>query len=160
MSKPTIYLAGPISGMTYKEGTSWRDYVCGKMPSCIGVASPLRNKSYLNEIGQIAANDAYPGKALSADSGVMTRDRFDVANSALVFMNLLGAKAVSIGTMIEVGWCDAYRKPLVLCMEKSGNLHEHPMLRQAVGFRTDNLDEAIEICKSVLMPYMEVSSRG
>ena len=35
----------------------------------------------------------------------------------VVLMYLIGAKKVSIGTMIEAGWADAYRKPVVLVLE-------------------------------------------
>lgn len=93
--------------------------------------------------------DEFP---LSTDQGITTRDRYDCIGADLVVFNLLGADRITIGTMIELGWADAARNPSILVMEKSGNVHEHPMVRQTTQFRTDNLDDAIAIAEIILLP--------
>jgi len=53
--------------------------------------------------------------------------------------------------MIEVGMADILRKPLVLVMEE-GNPHDHPMLREATGFRVPDLGTAVEVLDRILNP--------
>ena len=154
MSQPTVYLAGPISGLTYDQGTSWRDYATLRLRAKgVRCASPLRSKEFLKAEGVISPK-AYAVSPLSSQRGIMTRDRFDVMNSTMVLMNLLGATQVSQGSVMEAGWADAFRKPLVICME-ADNIHQHPMILDAAGYVVDDLDLGIAIVASVLLPYVE-----
>lgn len=136
MSKK-IYLAGPISGMTYEGSEVWRDEFRRKLDPRIDAYSPLRGKQYL---------------PLSSDKGITTRDRYDCMGADLVVFYLLGATRISIGTMIELGWADAARNPAILIMEKEGNVHEHPMLRETTHFRVDNLEDAVKLANIILLP--------
>jgi hypothetical protein len=92
--------------------------------------------------------DEFP---LSTDRGITTRDRADCMGADLVVFNMLGATRVSMGTMVEFGWADAARVPSVLIMEKEGNIHDYPMVREIAGFRVDNLEDAIAISEIVLL---------
>ena len=67
----------------------------------------------------------------------------------MVLMNLLGATKVSIGSMIELGWADAFRKPVVLVIEE-GNCHMHAIVQEIAGFIVPTLDQGIEVVKSIL----------
>lgn len=161
---PKVYLAGAISGLTYGEGQSWRDYTVSALASKgINGYSPLRAKDYLKAVGVI--EQSYQGlkqplAALSTDRGIMTRDRYDVESCDAVLFYLLGTGTrVSVGTCIEFGWADAYRKPSVVVIEDEGNVHDHPMTREATGFRVNNLDAGIEILDRILNPQYG-GSRG
>jgi len=48
--------------------------------------------------------------------------------------------------MIEVGWADAHRVPLVVVREPT-NLHVHAMLDEAAGWTVETLDEGLDIIK-------------
>jgi nucleoside 2-deoxyribosyltransferase len=146
-----IYLAGGISGLTYDEATDWRKYVKEELISYdIESFSPMRAKEYLVDEPRI--KDSYEDKVLSCDRGITVRDRFDLQRSDLVFVNLLGAKKkVSIGTVMEIAWADILRKPIVLCIEDEGNLHDHGMIRDVIGFRVPDLKSGIKIVKAVLL---------
>jgi hypothetical protein len=144
------YLAGPIAGLDFAGGQSWREYVMSKLPQEIRGISPLRAKGErLVRVGII--NDSYEDNPLTSAKGINTRDRFDCTRADCIIMNLLGASKVTIGTMIEIGWADAARRPIILVMEKD-NIHNHPMVRECAGFIVDNLDEAITVCEAILMP--------
>lgn len=148
-----VYLAGPISGLTYGEGQSWREYAMAHLPQEIHGISPLRCKAEeLNRVGII--QDAYENNPLTSTSGITTRDKFDCIRADAVIFNLLGAKTVSVGTMIEYGWASAARvNPIIVTvMEDKGNLHEHPMVRGVTGFRVNNLDDGLRILEAVLLP--------
>ena len=47
--KNLIYLAGPISGLSYGESTDWRQYVMDNLHEDVEGLSPLRAKDYLKE---------------------------------------------------------------------------------------------------------------
>jgi nucleoside 2-deoxyribosyltransferase len=158
VSRPSVYLAGPITGLTYADGAEWREVAKAALDDAgIDGFSPLRMKQYLEAFGVLEAKDQdgkynYEGAhPLSSDKGIMARDRNDVMRRDLTIANLLGAEKVSIGTCIEIGWADAYRKPLILVMEDD-NVHRHAMAEEAAGYRVHTLDEAIEIAKAVLLP--------
>lgn len=156
LSVPTkkIYLAGPISGLTYAGAQTWRDSFARSIDPRIDCYSPLRGKEYLSMRGPLEGSyNEYP---LSTDQGITTRDRYDCMGADLVVFNLLGCTGpdarVSIGTMIELGWADAARNPSILIMEKEGNVHEHPMLRQTTQFRVENFVDAIKLAEIILLP--------
>ena len=145
-----IYLAGPICGLTYEGAQEWRNEFMLHIDPRIETFSPLRGKEYLTMRGPLEGSyDEFP---LSTDQGITARDRYDCMGADLVVFNLLGATRVSIGTMIEFGWCDAARNPAIVIMEKEGNIHDYPMIRQIAQFRVDNLKDAISIANIILLP--------
>lgn len=148
-----IYLAGPISGLTYDGAQDWRNYFSEKIDPQIQCYSPLRGKQYLQMRGPLEGS--YEDFPLSTDVGITTRDRYDCMGADVVVFNLLGAKRISVGTMIELGWADAARNPAILIMEQEGNPHEHPMLRQTTHFRVTNIDDAIALAEIILLPHSE-----
>lgn len=147
-----VYLAGPISGCSYKGATDWREYIVQLLPDNIRGLDPMRGKSYLT--GEVSLDpklqeDIYIEIPGTRAKGVLTRDRFDVMRSDLLFVNLLGAKRVSIGTVMEIAWADIWRIPVILVMEED-NIHQHGMLTEAVGFIVDNLDDGIQLIRDIL----------
>lgn len=81
------------------------------------------------------------------------RDFHDVQTADLILVNLLGAPRVSQGTIYEIAWAFAFRKPIVVVIDSTGdNPHEHLFLDNCMTYRTDGLAEACEITRSVLLP--------
>ncbi len=154
--RPSVYLAGPIRGLDYESATIWRDAARTALSDAgIDAFSPMRAKDYLRKETDVDGNklkDQYADYPLSTMKAITTRDRNDCMGSSLVIMNLLGARTVSIGSILEVAWADAARVPVVLTMEKTGNLHDHGMIREMCGFQVETLDEAIECAKAILLP--------
>ena len=143
-----VYLAGPIYALNYKGCNDWREYSRNLLAEegIIGV-SPMRAKEHLNNGELILGAD---NNVISSQKGLVTRDRWDVMTCSIMFANFLGAKTISRGTMIEYGWADAYRKPIIAVMEKEGNVHDHPIVRELTGFRVESLDEGLYIAKKIL----------
>ena len=82
MVHKTVYLAGPISGLSYGEATDWRQEVQAQLQRCgIHALSPLRAKVYLRECTKIA--DSYSDDDIDTDAftnmssprGITTRQR-------------------------------------------------------------------------------------
>lgn len=153
MVKQQVYLAGPITGLNYEGSTDWREYARNDLDK-VGIRglSPMRGKEYLKALGTLSGTgEEYAHLSVISNSrGVMTRDRYDATRCDVLLVNLLGAKAVSVGTVMEVAWSDLKRIPIVVAIEASGNPHEHMMLSEAYGYRVTSLDEALHIVKLVL----------
>lgn len=149
-----VYTAGPITGLSYEGCTDWREYVADSLSTIsdgrIECLSPMRSKSYLR--GPNPIGDSYEGTILSSQKGITARDRYDCTRSDLVFVNMLGAQRVSIGTVMEIAWADMNRIPIVLVMEKENNMHDHAMIREACPFRVTSLHEGMDVTNSILCP--------
>jgi nucleoside 2-deoxyribosyltransferase len=150
--RPSVYLAGPITGLSFGEATDWREYAIQQLSAAgIDAFSPLRAKTYLKQESNLA--DQYSFNPLSTAHGIVTRDLFDAMGRDLLLVNFLGATKVSIGTVMEIAWADACRKPIVIAMEPGKvNPHEHSMLTEVSGYIVPTLDEAIYIAIKVLLP--------
>ena len=49
-----VYLAGPISGLSYEEARyGWRSEILGMIDGDIDVLSPMRQEGHLKEVGTI-----------------------------------------------------------------------------------------------------------
>lgn len=150
-----VYLSGPISGLTYDQGVTWRKHVSRMLSSCgIRGVDPMRSHEFLRSMGVIEDKHAQEGHPLSylvSDEFIGTRDAHDTMNSDVCFVNLLGATRISIGTVLEIGMAHAARVPIVLVMEK-GNIHEHAMIRNYATLRFDDLEQAIRATVALLAP--------
>lgn len=144
-----VYLAGPITGLSYGGAVDWRESVRTDLAR-VGIRglSPMRGKEYLR--GEFGIADEYASSVLSCSRGITTRDRFDCNRADLLIVNLLGATKVSIGTVMEIAWADSKRIPVILVIEDEGNIHDHAMIRECTGFRVNTLEEAVKIAKVVL----------
>lgn len=149
---PTVYLAGPIAGLNYAGATGWREYASEVLEaSGIKALSPMRAKSYLEGV-EAFSKDCVAESAinvLSSTRAIMTRDRFDATRCDVLLAFLGGAKRPSLGTVMEIAWADLSRIPIVAVME-SGNVHEHGMIEEAIGFRVGTLNQALEVVKAIL----------
>jgi len=147
----TVYLCGQITEASYNEARyGWRAdvvHACEDLP--IRFLSPMRGKDHLEGVRTLSPMGD-PDHALSTPMAITTRDRLDVIRSTLIFANLLGMTHQSIGCPIEFGWADAYRKPIICCIEPEGNIHEHAMLSTLIGWRCETLESGIAVLRAVL----------
>jgi len=145
-----VYLAGPITGLDYKGAVDWRQEAKKKLLPIIGI-SPMRAKEYFKDVTEFSATcvgyEQY--SCLSSARGIMTRDHWDATRCDIVLVNFLGAQKVSIGTVMEIAWAWDHNIPVIAIMEQEGNPHEHGMITEAVGFRVETLDNAIEVIKGI-----------
>lgn len=147
-----VYLAGQITGLTYDGAEDWRKLAKAELAAAgIKAVSPLRGKDYLRGIPALTADCAGYGalNCMSGPRGIMTRDRFDATRCDALLVNLLGTDRVSIGTVMEIAWADLCRTPIVVAMELTGNVHEHAMINEAIGFRVETLPEALHVIKAI-----------
>lgn len=150
--KRSVYLVGPITGLSYDGATDWREKAIDYLKEFeISGLSPLRGKDYL--LKETSIEDKYDKNVMSTSRGIMTRDYFDCANAGVILANFLGAKKASIGSAMECAWAYDNHTPLIVCMEESGNPHDHSMIREATGYRVTTLEEGLIIAAKILNVY-------
>lgn len=130
-----VYLAGAITGLSPLEATEWRIHATEELAKD-GITA-------LTPIDVTTAGDDLQKLAI-------LRDKIDVQRAHVILMNLTGAKRVSIGTVAELGWANAYDKPVVLVMEPEGNVHQHGFVTTLSTLRAHTLDEGIKLVKDLL----------
>lgn len=146
-----VYLAGPITGLSYTGATTWREHATTELAKDgIAGVSPLRGKTYLEGAAKLAMEYH---QAMSTSRGIMTRDFFDCTRCGAVLAFLAGADRVSVGTVMEMAWTYQARIPLIVVMEPSGNPHEHAMVSEATGYRVETLDEGLDVAKWLFRGY-------
>jgi len=161
MVDKSIYLAGPITGLTYQAARhGWREEFAGTVGKYVPswhhawCYSPMRAKEFLSAV-QCLDGDADVlnaiGNPFATARGIVTRDHNDVKNCDGMVACFLGAERASIGTAIEFGFAFAYKKPVVMVVEP-GNIHNHVMLRDIAGYVVPTLDDAARIMASILFP--------
>lgn len=145
------YLAGPITGCTFEGASDWRDFARDRLAT-VGIAgmSPMRGKDYL--LTETRLMDVYDKHVLSQGRGIMTRDYNDCQRADVLIVNFVGADRVSIGTCMEIAWAYARKVPVIAIIEEKGNIHDHAMIREAIGFRVTTVEEAIQVADVVLNP--------
>lgn len=175
-----VYLAGPITGLTYNGATNWREQVALELADMghIGV-SPMRGKDYLREVYQdkelskgtmtgygqhggalpalsltseIELQKAYEQFPMSGEQGIFGRDTFDVRHCEVILANFEGADKVSIGTVMEVqrGY-DLDRYVIVIMANNS--VHDHPFVRRAASIVVPTLEDAMHVIGAMGGPY-------
>lgn len=172
--KGTVYLSGPIAGLTYKEARyGWRQtFINGLAPGIVGL-SPMRHEGHLAEVRGALEPAGQIDHFFSGSRIIVEKDRLDIERSDIVLVNLLGATKVSIGTVAEIGMATVLGKKIVLVMEDRGtvyhgktdingtkvlysdsdwgdNIHEHPFVTEVASLRLNNLDDAIYAVNSLL----------
>lgn len=146
----TVYLAGPITGLTYDEAVTWREVAQKALPDWVACRSPMRYKEYLKNKGKLDAFAHPTDSPFSTSKAIFTRDKNDVRTSDLLLVNFLGATEKSIGTIAEISLAHAWDKPIVVAMEAHGNPHDHIFIHEMVGFRVQTLSDALLVACGVL----------
>jgi nucleoside 2-deoxyribosyltransferase len=136
---PTVYLAGPIAGLSWEAASGWRAYASAAFERRgVRALSPLRQRPKLIGSRYIPSTETH-----YSDSEILARDFLDVFTCDLLLANFLGAEHASPGSCIEIGWAFALRKPVVVCME-ADNPHDRALVRATAWFVTDSLRNAID----------------
>jgi nucleoside 2-deoxyribosyltransferase len=146
-----VYLAGPITGLSYKGCTGWRQQVKKELEESghYKAYSPMRGKEFLSRKRKLKAHpqDNTPGGdrlGISSDQAIYRRDKCDVERADIVIFNLAQAETVSIGTMFELAWAEKLGKICLVIMEDKGNCHDHAFVTQAASLVVPTLEDAME----------------
>ena len=148
MSK-TVYLSGPITGETYHDARyGWRAAFAALLPADIKVLSPMRHEGHLAEI-KGPLQHAYPTHLFSHGKMIVAKDLLDIDVCDIMLVCVKGAKTISRGTLVEIGYARAKGKTIVTIMEK-GNVHDYPFVTELSCAVVEDLETAAAIVASLL----------
>lgn len=149
----TVYLYGPISGLSYDGAEDWRAWMRGQLaPHGIDAVSPLRGKAYLANLAQLSGHgrEYLDLGVLSTPAAVVARDKFDVLRADMLVGNFLGADRVSLGSMFEQAWAHLHHKPIAVAAPAHGGPHDHMFFNNTIDFRVDTLEQLRDVVLAVL----------
>lgn len=153
----TVYLAGPIAGCNKSEANDWRSYVNGELlVHRIRGISPLRCEPLIGERYSVGYADPKFGTARAIGS----KNFADVQNCDMTlcyFPRAIVEARPSYGTVLELGWAFALRKPTIVVTDYDA-LREHPVISTCAGWLLTDLDEAIEVARGILADYAKVTA--
>lgn len=139
-----VYLCGPITGLSAADAAGgWRHYAAEYLaPWDVETISPMRGKVGILPPSAVLESGNYASPhPLLADKAILKRDRNDVRTCDAVLAVFTNAPRVSVGSMVELGWADAWDKPVVAVLDP---LHDHLFTRQIAAVECRTLDEALQ----------------
>jgi len=147
--KRTVYLAGPIGGLSKQDATGWRNTVSEELDQHnIRGISPLRCEP--PNQGSIYATLGQPDDPMFGSAAAIgAKNEFDVRTCDMILAYL---PTVSVGTIIEIGWGKALNKPVIV-VSPNLTLQSHPDIIQSASWILTHLDEAVEVIIGVLGDY-------
>lgn len=148
----SLYLSGPITGLTYDDATGWRDWVKQHLAHDVIPLDPMRGKEYLVEADALGLH--YPEHAMSTARAIFHRDRHDTLTCTAMLVNVLGTnqrKCASVGTVVEIGWASSRPDcPIILVAEPDNYLRNHALTQEACAYFVDTLSEGVGIANALL----------
>ncbi len=147
----TVYLAGPISGLTYDEARyGWRQKFESLMPEHIHCLSPMRGNTMLKNQSIITSTNGY---SYADAAGETSRDFNDVKNCDLMVACFLdGDGTISGGTFSEYGIAFSFQVPIIGVGRIADPNLSHVMAKRFVSYRVGTLKKAAHITKLLLTP--------
>ena len=138
LSGSSVYLAGPVTGVTYSHATRWRFRVAAAL-SQLGVKAidPTRNVPSQHPDALILP--AYNATPLCTQKGIVQTCLYDVKRANVVLANM--SQKDSTGTAVEMGWAYLMQKPVVVFVGVNEPLH--PFLAE-FAIVCNEEDDAVE----------------
>ncbi len=144
----TIYLAGPIRGVTFRQASEWRERFRKECPE-FEYLDPLTFNSF-SDLDKPMFTFHHPTTVEREARGrteVVLRDVWCVRQADIVFVNFLGSEIISIGTVFEIGAAHALGKLVVVAMDPE-SIHRHPFIEQ-ISLIVGSIGEAVELIRKL-----------
>ena len=159
----TVYLAGPIRGLTMKEAVGWRRFARERIEAITDPWSSLQPYKVIDPTADwnpgcdlmesnVVLKDELQGDARFRAGNTFdqefARDRVDVTSCDYLLANFFNAKAFSIFSVMEVAWAFQASRHVILVIgcDTFGDLskvYDHPALKKCASFIAEDLTEAI-----------------
>lgn len=153
MSKPKVYLAGPITDMTFSQANDWRDYMVKALaPHGIVGVSPLRCEPLRDGATYTPEN---PDPKFGTARAIGAKNIFDVYNCDMTLAYIPTppeGKLHSWGTICELAGAHFINKQTIL-VSSDPIVRRHPTVDAMAGWVLDDLDQALEVIIGVLGVY-------
>jgi nucleoside 2-deoxyribosyltransferase len=81
---------------------------------------------------------------------IADRNRHRISKSDALLCNLIGAKErVSIGSIGEIHWANAFAIPIIIIREHDGNVHDHSIVNALASELCFSIDDACCVLKGM-----------
>lgn len=152
--KGSVYLAGPIGGLTYEGACEWRRAAQDVLAKeGIGVLSPMRFKGFLVNEGVLKSEEGFHNHALASSRGIFRRDTSDVRKSDVLLVNFLPneeRQEKSLGTAMEIMLAYELGKDVVLVSREDDINRVHPFVAECFTYEARTLEEGLGLVKAIL----------
>lgn len=146
----SVYLAGPIMGLSYAAATEWRDEAAAILAKHgLEARNPMRFKQYLRYLDQMP--DSIADNPLITARAIFARDKNDVYTCDAVIANLKDSTYPSVGTIMELVWAHQWLKPIIVVLPTNSLWANHAMLKQCYDFVAADVPEAVDLAIAVLL---------
>ena len=81
---------------------------------------------------------------------IVAKDFLDIDACTIMIVNFLGAKAVSQGTLVEMGYAKAKGKTIITIQYDYDTIHTSPFINVLSDIVVPSIDDAIAIVSSLL----------
>lgn len=143
-----IYLAGPITGFTVEEViTNITSHASRLSIMGYDVLHPFIGSCGVSIINGPLQPYGYTG--ISSDHSIFCRDKWCVLQADIIIVNLIGAKRVSIGSMMELAWASDHNKHTIVVIEDN-NMHQHAFVKEAADLIFTELDSAFDYLEKLI----------
>ena len=150
---PHVYLAGPIAGCLEGEAKDWRFYADSLLsPYHVRGISPLRCEPAVDGKYDDAESGQFEDKMFGSHDAIVAKNWYDLNQCDATLAYLPPDYNLSIGTISEIAWAFAVRKPLVI-VATDPKILNHPMTQVQAGWLLDNLEDACEVLGQILGSY-------
>lgn len=122
-----VYLAGPISGLTWDEANGWRtNQLLLERLDAQGwkALNPLANAKHL------APSEGPLDPFFEGDPEAIVQSDLQMLNQSDAVLVKLSKERPSIGTLCEIGYAYAKSKPLIVLREDDDVIHRHPFIEE------------------------------
>jgi hypothetical protein len=144
---PKIYLTGPVTGVAPSERGDWRDKMRTAVEPAVRLIDPLASGAIRSPLYRRPGSTLIPSMQEFA-AQTIARNKEAIQSCDLLFANLLESRTVSLGSVGEIFWADAYRKPVLIVRDALGNPHDHLLLNQVATWIFFDIDQAISQVRS------------
>lgn len=148
-----IYLAHPISGLSYDEVVEYYSE-CYQVLRIYEIYCPMTAKPELRTEKKLRSFDY--SQPTATNKAIVHRDCWMVEQADVVYVNLLGTTEISIGCVAELAWAWHSRKHTVISMEKE-NVHMHAFVIEMANIIWDTHEEAIQYLNSLARMEMRMT---
>ena len=135
-----VYLAHPISSLSYDEVMSYYHHTQDLLSDYYEVLCPMVAKQYLKEEKELKpvgyVNPPSTGHA------IVERDCWMVGNSDVVLVDLTGSQMTSIGCIMELAWAYLLHKHTIVVYQNE--FYNHAFIKEAADIVFSSLEEAVD----------------
>lgn len=154
-----VYLSGPISGSPDDAIVGWRQRVGQLLPQDVELFDPTASPYDASSAYLVPESDSEKLARLAHGRLVVDRNKHLIQSSDVVLANFLQADHASIGSIGELFWANAFRVPIVVVREPSGNVHDHAMLNAIASVVTHSLEDGCTAVVNMLRTGVRLSTR-